>query len=200
MSKIDDTTGNLTASNELSNINSVIEFVTSHKNWKTMASNFKQSQEIFFLANGGNLSILTHLVSDFKRQNVLKRYVLPTEIVHFSNMVREADHATYFRKWLEHEIVLTQNPFLFCVASNTDSYSIMDALNCSSADKFTKFLLTFNSPQPSNNNYTHIDMGVSYYATGEIALLQLGYMLLELIHSPPKKIPPITFEITKDFS
>lgn len=163
---------------DLSRISDVVDSVCRSADWKKLLQIFTESREVFFIGNGGNLSILTHLVSDLKRSNILKRYMIPNEVVHFSNMVRESGSERMFEHWLSLETTLTENPLLLTVASGGQSHAIIHALQSSCARKFSKVFITFDQPRLNIADCIHINLGLETYHCGEIALLALGYQLI----------------------
>jgi hypothetical protein len=173
---------------DLSAVSAALAHIMHSLEWRELVEALRETRELFLVGNGGNLSILSHLVSDFKRSGVQKRYVLPNEITHFSNNVRESEKDGAHIAWLQSEIALSAHPVLWVVASSACSRSLVNMLTHPASAGFKKFLMTFSHAEVSLPDVVHMNLGLPTYHMGEIALLTLGYRLLTELGGPLKAI------------
>jgi len=99
------------------NVNDSISKIILQKAWKNLIKNFKSSEEIFMIGNGGNWAVATHGAADITRLTNKKVFSLDS-VCYATSLTNDYGYENIFTKWLENYSDKKKNSLLIAFSGS----------------------------------------------------------------------------------
>lgn len=172
-------------------INKSLGNVIAKKAWKNLIKNFKNSEDIFMIGNGGNWAVATHGAADITRLTNKKVFSLDSTC-YATSLTNDFGYQNIFKKWLQQYSSKKNKSLLVAFSGSGNSENIIDALKWTKKQKnFNQVLISGLKSTKLPNNIDEISFETEYFHNAEILSLSLFY---EVVYQLGYKCPTIKKE------
>ncbi|MDA8836088.1 SIS domain-containing protein [Candidatus Pelagibacter bacterium] len=176
------------------NVNDSISKIILQKAWKNLIKNFKSSEEIFMIGNGGNWAVATHGAADITRLTNKKVFSLDS-VCYATSLTNDYGYENIFTKWLENYSDKKKNSLLIAFSGSGNSKNIIESLKWTKKQKnFNQILISGLKSTVLPKNIDEISFNTKYFHTAEILSLAIIY---EMIYQLGYSCPTIKSEIKR---
>jgi len=176
------------------NVNDSISKIILQKAWKNLIKNFKNSEEIFMIGNGGNWAVATHGAADITRLTNKKVFSLDN-VCYATSLTNDYGYENIFTKWLQNYSDKKKNSLLIAFSGSGNSQNVIESLKWTKKQKnFNQILISGLKSTVLPKNIDEISFNTKYFHTAEILSLAIFY---EMIYQLGYSCPTIKSEIKR---
>ena len=157
-------------------------------------SDFNESENVFFIGNGGSHSVATHAASDVSRLTSKKCFALDSAS-YLTSIANDYGYNNIFMKWLEDYATVDSKSLVVGFSGSGNSKNVISTLTLAHQDYNFKTCLL--SGQPSNCVAPYVNEVVfnnRYFHVHEILCMLTFY---QLIHGTGNGCPTIKDELIR---
>jgi phosphoheptose isomerase len=177
---------------DMENLSLKFDEIINSQEWLSLEKDFKETNNVFVLGNGGNLSVADHAAIDITRLTD-KKAICPGSGITATSIIGDNSFEVWFQKWVEYNMRFL-NPkditliAFSCSTTGASSSSLLRALEWA-ADRGGRCHMICareKSLKPARINF--INQDVVYYHTSEVISTMMFY---QLIHCAGFECPSI---------
>ena len=180
------------------NFSEKFQKIISSDKWLQAENDFKNSQRVLTVGNGGNLAVCDHGAIDIARLTN-KNACAPGSGILASSLINDVSHDMWVKNWVAISLrglpkeCITET-MIIGVSSSGYSKNICTALDYALSTGMKALLISAQEPK-IQGNYNTVVLDVNEYHTSEVLTLSLFY---QLIHAAGFECPTITASVRKN--
>ena len=182
------------------NLSDKFENIIKSNQWEKLVSDFKNSDEIFLIGNGGNWAVCNHGACDmnrlFSKNNINKNIESLDSQSLITSISNDYGYNHLYMKWIKSKINFNKDKkcMIIGISSSGNSKNILTPLYYANQEGINCCLISGTKSNALDENINEVVIDTNYFHTAEILTLMLFY---ELIHVCEVECPNIKDEIVR---
>lgn len=169
---------------DMENLQDKFYRIMDSKEWKSLETDFINSDHIFIVGNGGNLSIADHAAVDISRLTN-KNAICPGSGIVATSIISDNSFEVWFTKWIEQRLrFLDPSGVLVlgmsCSTTGASSASLVSALTMAFDHGAKCHMICAQEKKEKVPGINFINQEVKYYHTSEVISTMMFYQLIHI--------------------
>jgi len=186
---------------DFENIEEKFDLVLSQKEWKQFIEDFKNSSDIYIVANGGLWAIGNHAADDctrlFAKAGIQKNISTLESQCLMTSIANDYGYNNLFVSWLDLQKKtgkMKDDAMIIALSCSGGSKNVITCLHWAQKYGYKSALISGQPSQAKPKNINEINLDCKYFHTVEVLTLILFY---DLIHACGAQCPSIKDEIIR---
>lgn len=186
---------------DFENIEERFERTLTTEEWKQFVKDFKESDDIYIVANGGLWAVGNHAADDctrlFAKAGIKKHISTLESQCLITSIANDYGYNNLFLRWLnlaKETGKLGKNPMIIALSCSGNSKNVISCLHWAKQHGFRNALISGQKSLVLPNNVNEVNLDCKYFHTVEVLTLILFY---DLIHEVGAQCPSIKDEIVR---
>lgn len=182
------------------NLNQKFESIISSNEWKKLIDDFKNSDNIYLIGNGGNWAVCNHGACDmnrlFSKNNINKNIESLDSQSLITSISNDYGYNHLYMKWIKGKINFDKDKknMIIGISSSGNSKNILTPLYYAKQEGIKCCLISGTKSNAIDENINEVVINTNYFHTAEVVTLMLFY---QMIHSCDAECPNIREEIIR---
>ena len=186
---------------DFENIEEKFDQALESEGWKKLAADFKRSDDIYVVANGGLWSIGNHAADDctrlFAKAGINKSVNSLDSQCLITSVANDYGYNNLFLRWLElnkQTGKMSDNPMIIGLSCSGNSKNVVSCLHWAESNGYKNALISGSKSMVLPEGYNELCLNCKYFHTTEVLSLIIFY---DLIHYCGAACPTIKDEVVR---